>query len=991
MIDRFSLHRSSSRAAVLAVSSFFLLQSPSAFGGEEECGVQRIGRPVPQTRAEMGPNEFLWPRNGAGAFTFRPASNGTGEPYSIPGNRDSTSYITQTIPGSQSGHELFMDVARLEGNDDWLFVAYNAGVQVWDLRSDPANPSRSAFRDGWVGHFDEFPAAGEVDTYVEGIGVVESSGDIFIGLAGRSGHGFSFWEFNPPTSLVQHCQVSNLVARQVELIEHNNRAYAFVSASDGLYVYDLDSSQSGTCSFEGKVGTMTDGNYVSILQKDGDVFVASADGSLLGSDPLAVEIWEVDPENPGSARQLFSGFNTNSRGVALFEIPGAVSRYFLGFIESSNNLKFYDVESCLEHVGPGTCGSLGSPVATEPVDNIGKLYEFLDVSTSSDGRTWGYYGFMTSPGLFGSKFERLLDLTPLGSTSLQEAQSMGGVNLEEITDGGDTYNNSSPCSNSAPVDYWGDYYPLSRHGLNFLTPRHGIFIGSYFYRAAYSMLDIHQITNTPAVSSVTTSLDGGGSTIWMDETASYSAAPGGSCSPGAGNWCWVVETAGGASDVWSHSPDLGDCSASYSNPESFDYSCTPGGGNARCAAGTAVVTAWNTSCGSFPPTNTQSNSVMINIKDPAVDIEGGLDTGGTLYQQCQVVDMNASIGGRGPITWEWQVEGEPLDGCSGIVATASDLASVDLSCLWDTSGVQLVNIFADGFETGDVLRWSSALGLPALKADTRSGHRAFRGLDFGKGESPSLDLQVELVVSDGSVLDSEAVTITVEEIGEPSFVTPGDPTSATVVGNAATIMAPANDTSSWSWEIEDPDAGTAPCTFDGAASCVTTDTFIDTLVYAWTSDGSHRYEVSISNCQFGGSETASGSVSVSAAVNPVITTFRFNPSTATEFCCGSPFAGFECQSGVAIEFEVSMLEEAASYNFGFDWERTSQATATYAALSPDSSSLGTYSFTHTFSNSGSSRTVYPVVQVTSGLNTDVEDFYTSNDSITVLANGQTCN
>ncbi len=990
MIDRHSFRRRSPRAAVLAMSSFFLLLPPTVFGGEEECGVGRLGRPVPQTRAEMGPNEYLWPRNGAGAFTFRPASNGSGEPYSIPGNRDSTSYITQTIPGNQSGHELFMDVAQVEGNDDWLFVAYNAGLQVWDLRSDPANPSRAAFRDGWLGHFDEFPAAGEVDTYVEALGVVQSGGDYLIGLAGRSGHGFSFWEFTPPSTLTQHCQVSTHVARQVELIEHNNRAYAFVSTSDGLFVYDLDSSQGGTCVLEGTVGTMSDGNYVSVLQKDGDVFVAAADGSLLGSDPLAVEIWEVDPENPGSARQLFDGFNTNSRGVALFEIPGAVSRYFLGFIESSNTIKFYDVEACLEHVGPGTCGSLGSPVATQSVQSIGKLYEFLDVSSSSDGRTWGYYGFMTSPGLFGSKFEYLLDLTPLASTSLQEAQSMGGVTLDEITDGGDTYPNSSPCSNTAPIDYWGDYYPLSRHGLNFLTPRHGIFIGSYFYRAAYSMLDIHEITNTPAVSSVTTSFNGPGSTIWMDETASYTATPGGSCSPVAGDWCWVVETAGGAGDVWSHSPDLGDCSASYSNPESFDYSCSPGGG-ARCGNGTAMVTAWNTNCGSFPPTNTQSNSVTITIKDPTVEIEGSLDTGGTLYQQCQVVSMDASVGGRGPITWEWLVDGEPLDGCSGSVSTTTDLAPTDLSCLWDTSGVQLVNIFADGFETGDAVRWSSSVGLPTLKmAGNHSNHRAFRALSFGKGESPSLDLDVELVVSNGSVLDSEMVTITIEEIGQPSFVTPGDPTSASVIGNSATIMAPANDTSAWSWEIEDPDLGDAPCSFDGAASCVTTETFTDTLVYAWVTDGDHRYKVSISNCQFGGSEMATGSVTVSAAVDPVITTFRFNPATATEFCCGSPFAGFECQSGVAIEFQVSMLEEAV-YGFGFDWERTSQGSATYQSQSPDGNTLATYSFTHTFSNSGSERTVYPVVQVTSGLSNDTDDFYTSDGAITILANGQTCN
>ena len=85
-----------------------------------------------------------------------------------------------------------------------------------------------------------------------------------------------------------------------------------------------------------------------------------------------------------------------------------------------------------------------------------------------------------------------------------------------------------------------------------------------------------------------------------------------------------------------------------------------------------------------------------------------------------------------------------------------------------------------------------------------------------------------------------------------------------------------------------------------------------------------------------------------------------------------------------------MLEEAASYSFGFDWERTSQASANYTSQAAEGNTGTTYSFTHTFSNSGSQRTVYPVVQVTSGLSSDVEDFYTGDDAITILANGQTC-
>ena len=42
----------------------------------------------------------------------------------LPDTRDSTDYITQTIPGLQTGHEQFSGVVSVGGT---LFVAYNAG------------------------------------------------------------------------------------------------------------------------------------------------------------------------------------------------------------------------------------------------------------------------------------------------------------------------------------------------------------------------------------------------------------------------------------------------------------------------------------------------------------------------------------------------------------------------------------------------------------------------------------------------------------------------------------------------------------------------------------------------------------------------------------------------------------------------------------------------------------------------------------------------
>lgn len=958
-----------------------------------ECGFAEKATPVPQRYADlMGPTESLWPTDETGAVTFKPATdmNGVTE---IPRNRDSSSWRTQTIAGEQAQHWLFMDVAAPEGNDDWLFVAYNAGLQAWDLRTDPAGPSRVAYREGWMNHFFEFPSPGEVETLVETIDATQAGNDLLVGLAGRNGHGFSLWEFTAPNTFTQHCQDTTVWGRNVEVVYFNNRAYAFVADISGVHVYDATSAMgAGTSCFkEGKVGDMTRGNYTSVLEKDGDLFVVASDGIGSPAYALTVELWKVDPENPelnalnpNATRKLYSfdSSYSNSRGVSLFKMGDINPRYFLALIKEESGqpaqLEIYDVESCLEFTGAGTCSSLGTPLVSRTLSAINGNLQFFDISQSADGRTWGYYG-MEVTNLTGGNVEELLDLTPL-------ATATSPITLSEITDGGDTYTNQSPCANTQEIDYWGNYYPANIHGIKWATPRHGIFIGNHFYRAGYGFVDIHEIVNTVAIPSITTEISDGVDTLWLDETASFEGTAGGGCSPVAGNWCWFVEAASSdGTDVVGFAPDNGDCSAAYTNPEDFDFSCTPGGGQARCDDITAMVTAWNTACG--PQNGGQTNAVNLTLKDPTVDIDAALDTGGsTDYLQCQTIPLDAAVEGRGPISWEWQVDGEPLDGCSGSVSTMTDVSTADFSCLWDTTDVRITDeIFLDGFETADVSRWSSSNGFAAPRV--ASLNKARRSINFTKGVN-NVNVAVSLVVSNGGELDSEGATINIAEISAASFVNGGNPFTAPVVnGNVATLQAPANNTSSWVWEIEDPDAGTAPCSFNGAAVCVTSAPQInDTLQYAWTSDGTYTYKVTISNCQPGASQSASSNVTVSAAVAPTISSFALDGANSA--CCGSPNFGITCVAGQAIDVRVALAEQAA-YTFGFDWERTSTASATYTNQNATGNTGSDYFFTYTFSNSGSARTVHPIVRVTSGTASATESFLSSG-GVTVLPAGSVC-
>ena len=79
----------------------------------------------------------------------------------MPPERDSTQWTSTTIPGAFWGHELFHGLEILGTK---LYVAYNAGFQIWDIAgSNAEDPHRDINKDGWRGDFLDFPATGEND------------------------------------------------------------------------------------------------------------------------------------------------------------------------------------------------------------------------------------------------------------------------------------------------------------------------------------------------------------------------------------------------------------------------------------------------------------------------------------------------------------------------------------------------------------------------------------------------------------------------------------------------------------------------------------------------------------------------------------------------------------------------------------------------------------------------------------------------------------
>ncbi len=452
---------------------------PAAFAGA--AGTPAV--PVPECRDELTGDEV--PCIATGAVRLWPESLRPGLPgQQLPAERDSTDWEGLTIPGAASGHELFKSVDVL---GDHLFVAYNAGLQVWDVSGNNAeDPLLRAAADGWRGDFLGFPAFGKLPQLTNDVSAIESAGrgsDVLIAVSAGAPVGVSIWRFTPPSTLAPLYQDEGDHSRQVRTAELGGTVYALAGGPGGVSVYDMSAAaglaspcldDAGTVCpgiYRGQVGTSTSGDDLDLVERGGNLYLANSDNSASGGGP-GLEIWELaDPASPGSAVLKFSGLDTDTRGPALFEYQGG---FYLAVVESvvMLEIRIFDVAACLDADG---CATLAAPVASITPQLTGGSARNLTFSTSND-TPFLYYGVSTLV-LDGTRVELLLDLTDLGAGTLTEATAGGGTYLD-------------PTSSHA-VDYWGDYYVGNTHGLSNLQPLVGKFNGHYFYRAAFGILDVH--------------------------------------------------------------------------------------------------------------------------------------------------------------------------------------------------------------------------------------------------------------------------------------------------------------------------------------------------------------------------------------------------------------------------------------------------------------------------------------------------------------------
>jgi PKD repeat protein len=273
--------------------------------------------------------------------------------------------------------------------------------------------------------------------------------------------GLSIWNTSSkghPT--VAYQQYGGPLATRVAVATVGGVHYAFSLAGDGVYVYNMSAAtQYDRCGEEFHGSVQCPGVYRGHLPGTTSGTGIDAVGTFLAvaRARAGFEIWNV--ENPASPVKVMSSA-TSARDIALWRSGNSL--YAATVAETGipdSEMRIYDV-SCIQS---GFCSPTlkGGPVAvpgggTEPSRYI--------TFSMGGGKPFLYVGGEEQAACVDQR-EYLFDVS----------------------------NPAAPVDISPP-GYWKWYYERCLDGgFNWVAPYRGKFNGDYFYRAAYSLLDVHKL------------------------------------------------------------------------------------------------------------------------------------------------------------------------------------------------------------------------------------------------------------------------------------------------------------------------------------------------------------------------------------------------------------------------------------------------------------------------------------------------------------------
>lgn len=385
--------------------------------------------------------------------------------------RDNTDFNEFALPGNPadrygSAEPTWMS---LDIDGGYLYTAISHGMQIWDLHLNPEQPTFLKTVDG-PSMFRQWPS-GERKQVLSDIAV---QGDL-AALVGQPSVGIAIFDnadkFHPRLAY----QDGDKNATQVYAATIANRAYAFIDGHStvtgeltGLLAYDMTKAREysacldngGACPNVLVKQISTDSSFTYV---DGaDTYVAASRGTARG-----VWIWNV--ANVLSPTQKLVALTGESvYGIALWhDLPSG--KYYLATRHDAE-ARIYDV-SCISTTAG--CTGIGAPVWSKTMFS-GTPQFYITFSRTPTASYLMFGSDQTCSG--GTVREAIYDVTiPTAPVDMTPPQvvTIAGV----------------------PTSYWTWYYRDSPTGFNRAGGRMGKFVGDLYYRAAFSIFDIHKRTS----------------------------------------------------------------------------------------------------------------------------------------------------------------------------------------------------------------------------------------------------------------------------------------------------------------------------------------------------------------------------------------------------------------------------------------------------------------------------------------------------------------
>lgn len=484
------------RSIIQWLALSMLATASCAFGATGTVGCQDG---TPATPApEFGPaGEMMWPAE------MQPADQGP-----LPAWRDSTQYTGQQLPGNMAGYglELFtdLDIEETDGHP-YLYMAYNSGWQLWDIGGPwSANPRRLSYREGWDGKFHRFQILPtEFYFLIWGIDAIDTpDSETLVAVAGTTPVGISIWRAGNKFAPVQIYQDYGRAGRRVATVHINGQSYALLanssSTTGGVHVYNMTRAlEIGPC-FEDTTSAnetycggldpvwrgrilpfaYSNATFLSVLTtKSGDHYVAFSDANFWSN--LGVEVRRInDLADPSVGTSMITAFLGNMvLDIAFFEHRG---RQYLAAIHvaEATYLDVYDMTGCLVANG---C-SPGSPIYRREIAFPSWTRVSWSVVQDHPMLYLGWGTLCTRPPLVGAPHSEHL----INMLHLPDVPNDG----RELIIGGSWIDTAS--GQPREINYWTSRYDGATAGLSTFGPFVGKFYGSYFYRAAFSVFDVHR-------------------------------------------------------------------------------------------------------------------------------------------------------------------------------------------------------------------------------------------------------------------------------------------------------------------------------------------------------------------------------------------------------------------------------------------------------------------------------------------------------------------